>query len=159
MLAVMTELWVCPLCGNSFAGKNMAHSCGRFDVDALFARSQSNVRAVFDRLAAAVGALGEVTVIPQKTRATFQSRVRFLSVYPRRAALLAGIWLRHPLTHPRFRQVQHFGGSNFVHEVLLSEPAAVDAEFMAWVREARDAGLKIPASKAARAGSHEPPEH
>jgi hypothetical protein len=140
----MAELWICPRCGNAFAGRNMAHSCGVFDLDALFARSDPGVRGVFDRLADRVRALGEVTVIPQKTRATFQSRVRFLSVYPRRSALLAGIWLRHPIGNPRIRKVEHFGGSNYVHEVLLTDPAEIDDELMAWVREARDAGLAPP---------------
>ena len=148
----MVELWVCPLCGNSLTGRNMAHSCGRFELDALFARSEPNVRAVFDRLAERVGALGEVTVIPQKTRATFQSRVRFLSVYPRKCALLMGIWLRAPKSSPRFRKIEHLGSSNFVHEVLVANPGEVDAELIGWVREARAAGLKAP-SRPAKAPS------
>jgi hypothetical protein len=151
----MSELWVCPLCGNSFAGKNMAHSCGRFELDALFTRSEPNVRAVFDTLAARVGALGAVTVIPQKTRATFQSRVRFLSVYPRKSSLVAGIWLRAPRASPRFRKIEHLGSSNFVHEVLLSRPDDVDAELIGWVRDAREAGLVAPA-RAARGPSRQP---
>ena len=143
----MTELWVCPRCGNSFTSPNMAHSCGQFDLDELFARSDPQVRAVFDTLAAAVTALGPVTVIPQRTRATFQSRVRFLSVYPRKSVLVAGIWLRRPLASPRFSKVEHLGSSNFVHEVRLGAPDDVDEELMRWVREARDAGLIVPSRK------------
>ena len=83
-------------------------------------------------------------MIPQKTRATFQSRVRFLSVYPRKGALLAGIWLRVPKVSPRFRKIEHLGSRNFVHEVLLAGPGEVDAELIGWVREARNAGLAAP---------------
>jgi hypothetical protein len=37
-------LWACPKCGARFASANLSHSCGRFDRDALFARSDPIVR-------------------------------------------------------------------------------------------------------------------
>jgi hypothetical protein len=50
----------------------MWHSCGKFSLDDLFARSQPHVRRIFDKFAKMVRACGPVHMIPQKTRVVFQ---------------------------------------------------------------------------------------
>ena len=61
-------LWRCSACGERFTTRNQNHSCGTFDLDALFAKSDPIVRVLFDRFVALVKKQGPVRVIPQKTR-------------------------------------------------------------------------------------------
>ena len=60
-------MWSCPHCGRSFANRNQSHACARLgDLDQHHWRG-TEVRAAFDRVLAAVSALGPVEVLPEKT--------------------------------------------------------------------------------------------
>jgi hypothetical protein len=78
------DLWTCPDCGNTFVTANMWHSCGRFSLDALFTRSEPQVLDLYRQFEDLVRSLGQIKVIPQKTRISFQAQVRFIGVYPRK---------------------------------------------------------------------------
>ena len=60
---------------------------GSFRIDALFSRSEPQVRVLYDRFVALVKAVGPVRVIPQKSRIAFQVRMRFAAVTPQKTAL------------------------------------------------------------------------
>jgi hypothetical protein len=102
-------LWRCPKCGARFTTRNQQHSCGTFDLDALFARSAPLVRELFDRFSALVAAAGPVTVIPQKTRVAFQVRMRFAAVSPRKQALVGHLVMRERHDEPCFETVEKLG--------------------------------------------------
>ena len=70
-------VWTCPRCGARLITKNLWHSCGRFTLDALFARSDPSVVRVARRFIEMLRALGDVQIIPQKTRLVCVARVRF----------------------------------------------------------------------------------
>lgn len=129
-------LWRCDLCGETFVTKNAMHSCGRFSLDALFAKSAPHVRAIFERLLAIAESCGPVHVIPQKTRVTLQARVRFLSLYPRKSALLCGFVLTRRLDHPRFEHILSVNPRSHVHDLRLTSVDEIDADVRRWVREA-----------------------
>ncbi|HET9369628.1 MAG TPA: hypothetical protein VFO19_05250 [Vicinamibacterales bacterium] len=122
-------LWRCPECGERFVSPRMPHSCGRFSYEALFARCDSHVREIFDRLAGLARRRGPVRVYPQKTRAVMQVRMRFLAVYPRKSAILAGFVVPTGTASTRFEKVEYYGSRHYVvGTVRLRTVDDVDAE-------------------------------
>jgi hypothetical protein len=128
-------LWACPHCGAKLVTKNMWHSCGNFSVDDLFGKCEPNVRKTFDALRKAVTATAkDVTVVPQKTRAVFQLRTRFISVYPRKDHLIAGFIFTEKLRDERFIRIEGPITGAYVHYARLHKPKDVDAALKGWIK-------------------------
>jgi hypothetical protein len=133
----MKELWTCPACGQSFAGRNMPHSCQVVELDAFFAGSE--LRPVFEAFVAATP--GPVTINATRSRVTLQVRFRFAGIdRPRRHFLRANFVLTRPLESPRFTRVEHVPPYYYVHRLRLATPADVDPELEAWLAEAYRVG-------------------
>ena len=115
--------------------RHMWHSCGKFTLRALFARSEPPVLPLFRKFAALVRRCGPVTMIPQKSRVVFMDRVRFASVYPRKDHFLAGFMLGRRLRHPRIRKIEKLGARLYGHHVKISSAVDLDATLLGWLRE------------------------
>lgn len=140
MRAKPRPLWRCPKCGARFVTKNMWHSCGRFTLEALFAKAEPTTLRLFRKYAALVRRCGAVTMIPQKSRAVFMARVRFAAVYPRRDGFVATFNLMRRITHERIVKHERFGQCH-VHSVRIVGTQGLDATLASWLREAyRDYG-------------------
>ena len=133
-------LWHCPDCGRAFANRNQSHACGRHDLEAHFVGKAPVVRALFDRVAGEIARIGPATVLPEKTRIAFQVRMSLAAVTPRRGWLDGHVVLARRLEHPRFRRVETYSPRNHLHAFRLAHPDEVDAEFVAWLREAYAVG-------------------
>lgn len=133
-------LWTCPKCQARFTTRNQQHSCGRFDLDALFARTDPSVRAVFDRFAEMIAACGPVTVIPQKSRVAFQARMRFAAVSPRKRALIGHLVMRERNDAACFTEIEKLG--NCYRHAFRAETVADLAALKRWLRPAYKTGLQ-----------------
>ena len=120
---------------------NSSHSCGRFLLDDLFARAEPHVRPLFDRFAALVRQAGDSTLIPQKTRAVFMNRMRFINVQVRRTHLIVGFILRERPTDGRFVKIDAFPPRTHAAYVHLTSRADLDADLRRWIRRAYASGL------------------
>jgi Domain of unknown function (DUF5655) len=130
-------MWTCPICGRTFANRNQTHTCAALgDLDRHFAKSDPAVRAVFDRVVAAVSALGPVEVLPEKTRIALHVRMSFAAFTPRRHWLDGHLVLAREAADDRFRRVQVFSKGNVLHEFRLTSVDDVDAAFVAYLGEA-----------------------
>ncbi len=135
MPAALKPLWRCPKCGARLVTRHMWHSCGKFTLAALFARSKPSMLPLFRKFTALVKKSGRVTMIPQKSRAVFMDRVRFASVYPRKNWFLAGFILGRRVRHRRIVKVENFGPAILYHYVKISSSADLDAPLRGWLRE------------------------
>jgi Domain of unknown function (DUF5655) len=133
-------LWRCSECGREFANRNQSHSCGNYELDAHFRGKSKEIRALFDRVVAAVKALGPVRVLPEKTRIAFQTRMSFAQVTPRRRWLDGHVVLARRLESPRFLRIETFSARNHLHAFRLMHEADIDDEFCAWLAEAYRVG-------------------
>lgn len=114
----------------------MSHSCGRFDLDALFEKRDPIVRAIFNRFRDVVEACGPVQTIPQKTRIAFLVRMRFAAFYPMKRTARITLILRRKLpTHPRLERIETFGRDTELHTFRLEHPSDIDANLRRWTRE------------------------
>ena len=74
-------MWQCTVCRRSFANQNQVHTCAPLaDLDSHFAGTASEVREAFDRVLAAISALGPVEVLPEKTRIALHVRMSFAAL-------------------------------------------------------------------------------
>jgi hypothetical protein len=140
----LRPLWKCPKCGAEFVGRNMSHSCGKFSLDDLFAKSNPQVMKLFRKYAKMVRACGPVKMIPQKTRVVFMTRVRFAGAMPRKNYLLCSIGLPRRLENSRFIKIEsylkHFHG----HTFRINSLNELDDEVQRWLHEAYTVGLQKP---------------
>jgi hypothetical protein len=75
--------------------------------------------------------LGDVQVIPQKTRLVCVARVRFSGLEPRRTGFLASVALRRRLTSPRIVKAVDYGPRWQAHYVRVRSAADLDEELRA----------------------------
>lgn len=133
-------LWRCRDCGREFANRNQSHACGQHDLDHHFQNKPPAIRALFERVVRIVARIGPVRVLPEKTRIAFQVRMSFAQITPRREWLDGHVVLARRLEHPRFRQIQTISPRNHVHFFRITTAADLDADFVAWLREAYAVG-------------------
>jgi hypothetical protein len=123
------SLWQCPKCGERFTTRNQAHSCGTFDLDALFAGSEPVVRQLYDRFVRVVRSCGPVRVIPQKTRIAFQVRMRFAALVPQKSALRGHLVLAQRYPSARFSKIETLSPHCHVHAFRLRSESDFDRPF------------------------------
>ena len=135
------SLWRCPECGRGVANRKHTNTgAALHDHHQHRAGRAPLVRALFDRVADAVRAIGPVIILPEKTRIAFQVRMSFAQVTPRKRWLDGHVVLARRLEHPRFRKIETFSPRNHVHVFRLERLADVDRTFVAWMREAYAVG-------------------
>ena len=121
----------------------MWHSCGHYRIADHFKGKPPILRDLFRRFRALVRSCGPVTVYAQKTLIVFQARARFTGVVVRRSWLEGAVWLKRRLELPRFHRIERIPPRDYVHHFRLRDPADLDAELTALVREAYRVGRQV----------------
>jgi hypothetical protein len=119
-------LWRCSDCKRDFANPNQSHACGRYDLESHFLGKEPIVRAVFDAFLAMIEEIGPVTVLPEKTRIAFQTRMSFAQLTVRRRWVLGHFVLARRAEDSIFTRIETFSPRNHVHPFRLDEPADVE---------------------------------
>src|SRR5688500_14243192 len=119
-------MWLCPKCGARLVTRNLWHSCGRFTLEALFSGSASGFLAAARKYVALLESLGDVQVLPQKTRLVAVARVRFAGLYPRKDDFMASFALHRWLADPRIVKRIDYGPCWRAHFVRITSTADVD---------------------------------
>jgi hypothetical protein len=143
MPAKPPPLWTCPKCGERFTGRNMSHSCGKFSIEDLFARSEPHVATLFQEFARLVHKCGAVHMITQKTRVVFQARMRFAGVMPRKSYLICHFILPRRIESDRFYKIETFTPRCHAHYLRVSEPSDLNGEVAQWLKEAYEVGQQL----------------
>jgi hypothetical protein len=121
----------------------MSHSCVRLTTAEFFRGADPRLERLYDEFLRFVRRFGPVTVNVNKTRISFQGRVRFAGVAGlRKDALVAGFWLKRRIASPRFTTVEFIPPNNYVYRFRLADRADLDAEVEAWLREAYEVGAQ-----------------
>ena len=128
-------MWRCPACGREFANPNQSHACGRHDLEGHFAGKDPIVRAIYDAFLAMIEEFGPVTVLPEKTRIAFQTRMSFAQLTVRRRWVLGHFVLARRAEDPLFTKVETFSPRNHLHAFRLDWPEEVE-RLRAFAREA-----------------------
>ena len=136
----MTErsLWHCPKCGARLVSRNLWHSCGRFTLEALFSGAEPGILAAARKYVTLLESLGDVQVLPQKTRLVAVARVRFAGLYPHKNDFLASFALHRWLASPRIVKTTDYGPRWRAHFVRITSTGDLDEELRAWLQESHD---------------------
>jgi len=138
-------VWTCPRCGARLVSRNLWHSCGRFTLEDLFAGAAPGVLELAREYVAMLRSLGDVQVLPQKTRLVCVARVRFAGLTPRKRGFLANFALHRWLDSPRIVKRVDYGPRWRAHHVDVQTRADLDDELRAWLQESHDVvGLQAP---------------
>lgn len=135
-------LWTCPECGQSFVTPRMWHSCVRL-AEADFFAGRAAQQALYAAFLAFVRRLGPVTVNVNRTRISFQGRVRFAGVSRvTRDGLVCNFWLKRQVDSPRFLRVEYLHPGNWVYQFRLTDADQLDDEAAGWIAEAYEVGMQ-----------------
>lgn len=155
--APLPPLWPCPRCGAKFVSANMSHSCGRWPLDALFAKSEPRVFQLFQRFRRMVMDCGRATMIPQKTRVVFMVRMRFAGAMVRKSHLRISLILERPLPpDPRLVETLAAAPRCYAHYFKIERADQLDASIAALVREAYDSGTQKNFQRVGRSARRKP---
>jgi hypothetical protein len=134
-------LWTCTRCGQKFVARNLWHSCTSFTVDQFFRKKSAAHKKLYRAFLKLVRKCGPVRVNINKSRISFQARVRFAGV-PRltKDGLIGGFWLKHRVDSPRFLRVELIPPNNYVYQFRITSEKDLDAEVLGWLREAYKVG-------------------
>jgi Domain of unknown function (DUF5655) len=131
-------MWKCPRCGARLVTRNLWHSCGRFTLENLFGGSDQSVLRLAKRFVRMLRSLGDVQIIPQKTRLVCVARVRFAGLTPRKDHFVASFALHRWVKTPRVTRTQDYGPRWRAHFVPIRSAADLDDELRAWLQESHD---------------------
>lgn len=118
--------------------RNLWHSCGRFTLDNLFANAPPGVLDLARRYVDLLDSLGDVQIIPQKTRLVCVARVRFAGLSPRKNGFRAAFALRRWVKSPRIVKREDYGPRWRAHFVDIHSASDLDHELLAWLKESHD---------------------
>ena len=118
-------LWRCPACGRAFANSNQGHACGRHDLESHFAGKPEGVRSIYEAFLAMLEAIGPVTVLPEKTRIAFQTRMSFAQLTVRQHWVLGHFVLARRVEDSVFTKIETFSPRNHAHHFRLDAPEDV----------------------------------
>ena len=119
-------LWPCPACGRAFANANQPHACGRYELEDHFDGKPALVRDIYAAFLAMLEAIGPVTVLPEKTRIAFQTRMSFAQLTLRRHWVLGHFVLARRVEDPAFTKVETISARNHVHHFRLEAAEEVE---------------------------------
>jgi hypothetical protein len=140
-------------CGARLITRNLWHSCGRFTLASLFHGARPDLLRLAREYVRILESLGNVQVIPQKTRLVCVARVRFAGLYPRKSGFLAAFALRRRLNSPRIVKVVDYGPRWQGHFVAVQSRDDLDGELRAWLQESHDTvGVQDDLREGARRG-------
>jgi hypothetical protein len=120
----------------------MWHSCSQHNLDEHFKRKPAHIRKLFDAWLNFVKQFGEVTVIPQKTRISFQVRVRFAGARIRKNWVECGFWLKRQIKDERFSRVEKIPPRDYIYYFRLTDESQLDKTMKKYVREAYKVGCQ-----------------
>jgi Domain of unknown function (DUF5655) len=130
--------WICPRCGARLVSRNLWHSCGRYTLETLFAGAAPGVLELAREYLVMLHSLGDVQVIPQKTRLVCVARVRFAGLAPRKRGFQASFALHRWLDSPRIVKRVDYGPRWRGHYLHVQASSDLDDELRSWLQEAHD---------------------
>ena len=108
--------------------------------DALFSGKDPVVRAIYERVLAALHPLGPFTAEAKKTSIHLVRSSGFAGVHPRKNYLYLNLRLDRALDSPRTAKTEQVSKNRWHNEIKIESPDEVDEELQTWLREAYSLG-------------------
>src|SRR5687768_12510358 len=105
-------------------------------LDALFEGRTPELRAVYERLIAALREFGPVREAPKQTSIHLEKNSGFAGIHPRKNALNLEFRTDYPIENPRVVRQQQLSARRYEHTVKLERAEDIDEQLIAWLRDA-----------------------
>ncbi|MDQ3169884.1 MAG: DUF4287 domain-containing protein [Acidobacteriota bacterium] len=106
-------------------------------LDAIYAGPKAAMRPIHDRLMAAVGKFGEFEVAPKKTYVSLRRKKQFATIGPAtNTRFEVGLNMKGVPATARLEALPPGGMCQY--RVKVAAPKEIDAELLAWIRQAYD---------------------
>jgi hypothetical protein len=125
------------VCGREFSHPNQWHSHAGRPVESHFA-GRPEAKALFDALTKKLRSFGPLRVDAVKSSVNLIARRHIGGVRVLKDGLRVGFVLERKLASPRVKRAEWIGGSKYAHSVKVTSPGGLDAELLAWLKEAYD---------------------
>jgi hypothetical protein len=99
-------------------------------------QSDDRARGIYEALLGVVSGFGDYQVEPKKTSLHVTHGRAFLGISPRVGALVLNLVTEAPLASERIRKSEQVSRNRWHNEVLITGPADLDLQLIAWLREA-----------------------
>jgi len=126
-------LWRCPQCRRKFANRNQSHFCGRYTLSRHFEGKTAEAKHLFEELVRLIKTCGRVTILPEKTRIAFATRMSFAAVSIQKSSLSGHLVLAERHDSPVFRKIQTISPRNHVHCFKIARMEDFTHEFLAFL--------------------------
>jgi hypothetical protein len=136
-------LWICPKCKQKFVSKNLAHSCTQFTVDEFFRGNNPGLRSLYRKFVKFVRQCGPIYININKTRISFQAKIRFCGVSRVLTdSMLAGFLMDREIDNERITKIEFIPPVYYVHYVKLKAEKDLDKELLGWIKESYKMGMR-----------------
>jgi len=136
------RLWICPDCGRPFARVRQSHACGLSDLSSHLRGRPGDVVETFERFRQEVLRSGPATLLPERTRIAFHTRMSFAVAVPGATALGGHLVLPVTVRSKRFRRIERVGHRTVVHTFRWARPEEVDEQVSGWIARSYLVGLQ-----------------
>ncbi|MFQ5967713.1 MAG: DUF5655 domain-containing protein [Acidimicrobiia bacterium] len=100
--------------------------------------------AFWNKLQEMVGNCGPHSIVANKTRLAFMVRVRFAGTSAvSDCGMSFAFWLKQRIDSPRFRRVEHYGGSDWGYHMRVGSLEELDDEVQGWLCMAYEVGCQL----------------
>ncbi len=132
-------LWTCPECDRTFGRSKQGHLCiPGTTVDEWFADDPAEHRAIHDRIAEHLEALGDVRIEAVAVGIFYKRRRNLAELRGRADHLGLSMVLPAGRDHERFTRRDVMSGGRTSYRVALRHPDDVDQQVLDWLTEAWD---------------------
>jgi len=136
-------LWTCPKCRQKFVTKNLSHSCTQFTVDEFFKGKNPELKKLYYKYVKFVKRCGPIFININKTRISFQGKMRFCGVSSvLKDELKIAFLLTKELDNPRITKIEFIPPVYYIHYLKISSENDLDTELLSWIKESYKMGMR-----------------
>ena len=136
-------LWTCPKCKQKFVTKNLSHSCTQLTVDEFFKGKNPELKKLYYKYVKFVKQCGPIYININKTRISFQGKMRFCGVSSVLQNELKIVFLlTREIVNQRIIRIEFYPPVYYVHYLKINSENNLDKELLCWLKESYKIGMR-----------------
>ena len=128
--------WTCPECKRVFARNKQAHSCQSYNLNPLFAKSNSEVRDLYDKLILLLEKFGPIDIRVSQYHISIRNLSTFLNIVPEKTHLTLSFVRDEALDEfPIYNNYQR-SKNRWSNSIKIESEEEIDEQLINWLNDA-----------------------
>ncbi len=128
--------WTCPECKRVFARNKQAHSCQSYNLNPLFAKSNSEVRDLYDKLILLLEKFGPIDIRVSQYHISIRNLSTFLNIVPEKTHLTLSFVRDEALDEfPIYSNYQR-SKNRWSNSIKIESEEEIDEQLINWLNDA-----------------------